>query len=203
MRPFLAPRPAGADRTRGTTLFELMMVMSLLAAAAGLLVPRYVASIVSANETAAITTLRQIHTAQTEIIARGAIDTNADGGAEYGYLGELAGTAPLRTPDLSGIEGGSGNLLTPPVLPPFFGNVVESTLVRGGYVFRMYLPDREGHGVAEAYAGGASEAAPDPELSQRHWACYAFPETPGLTGSRAFFVNEVGEILQLRLPSSK
>lgn len=51
---------------------------------------------IASNERAAIADLRSIASAQAQLASSGAIDTDDDGVGEYGYFGELAGTAPLR-----------------------------------------------------------------------------------------------------------
>ena len=37
---------------------------------------------------------------------------------------------------------------------------------------------------------------PDSDNCEILWACYAWPETQGSTGNRAFFINQEGDLLQ-------
>ncbi|MEO0762096.1 MAG: hypothetical protein AAFZ09_09840, partial [Pseudomonadota bacterium] len=65
---------------------------------------------------AAISTLRSISSAQAQLQSSGAIDTDLDGGGEYGYFAELAGTVVLRESDGAGGVQLSADTLQPPML---------------------------------------------------------------------------------------
>src|SRR5262245_40036211 len=73
-----APSPSATDDAK-----ELARLRGSLAAAA-----------LAANESAAIAMMRVIVSCEAQIQITGAIDVDGDGMGEYGYFGEMAGTAP-------------------------------------------------------------------------------------------------------------
>src|SRR4029077_13333147 len=81
----------------GFTLIELMIVVQILALIASIAIPKLLAARLSANEAAAISTLRSISSAQAQLQSSAAIDCDADGSGEYGYFAEMAGTKSMRT----------------------------------------------------------------------------------------------------------
>lgn len=200
----------------GFTLIELMIVVAIIAIIASVAIPKLMAARLSANESAAISTLRSLASAQAQLQSSGAIDTDADGGGEYGFFGELAGTQALRIFDPVALAPALGALpndrLNPAVLSSAFGNITtdisgNGVVVRSGYVFKMYLPDATLGGVtpaveeaqaavAPAIGGGAQAGSiPDPNNCEILWACYAWPLNAQQTGNRAFFVNQEGDLL--------
>jgi type II secretory pathway pseudopilin PulG len=169
-------------------------------------IPKLMTARNSANEAAAIATLRSIASAQAQFQAVGIVDSDGDGVGEHGFFGELAGARPVRV----GRQGRSawdpsGEALEPPVLSPAFAALADDgtgavCVQRSGYVFQMWLPasttDGGPEGCAEPAAWPPRDASRvDPELAERFWCCYAWPASPGSTGNRVFFIDQEGDLL--------
>lgn len=188
----------------GFTLVELTIVVAIIAIIASMGVPKLLSARANANEAAAVATLRTLCTAEAQIQSSAAIDTNGDGNGEFAYFGELAGTKPLRV--FVGGAAGMGTAgideLSPSILSALFGAIDASgRLTRSGYHFALYLPSigpgGAAPGLAEAALGGADAGSlPDAEKGATYWCCYAWPVDHEGTGTRAFFVDAQGSILQ-------
>lgn len=194
----------------GFTLVELIIVVTIIAVIASMAVPKLLRSRLSANEAAAISTIRLLSTVQGQIRSQAAIDTDSDGTGEYAYLGELAGTAPMRI-DAGGAPGAGTpgvDELDPNVIANAFGDVDPQSLVaRSGYYFQIWLPGPtaatvvglpEAAGAGPGIGGGAPGVGgfPDPDNAENLWCCYAWPVDAESTGNRVFFVNEDGDMFQ-------
>lgn len=203
-------RPAGLaanPRAAGFTLLELMVVVAVVLVIASLAVPVFQGARLSANETAAIGTMRAILSSQSTVTATPAIDTDGDGAGEYGYFAELAGSAPTRV-SLAGLPaaGAPGvDELTPSMLIAALGQVNASVIVRGGYVFQIWLPGPAVGfggpvpGLAEDPGGGkAAGPFPNSNNAEVFWCAYGWPLDSARTGNLALFVNQEGTILQTR-----
>ncbi len=189
-------------RNSGFTLIELMIVVAIIAIIASVAIPRLMAARLSANESAAISTLRSLTSAQAQLQSSGAIDTDGDGSGEYGFFGELSGADPVRVSVAGAAAAGAAGVdeLNPAVLSGAFGNVANSQVTRSGYIFQMYLPGAGSPAapVAEDATGGALAGPfPDPDNGEVLWACYAWPVAVNQTGNRVFFVNQEGDIYQM------
>ncbi len=139
----------------------------------------------SANETAAIATLRNTTSAQAQVQASGRIDTDRDGTGEYGGFLEMSG----------GVEGRMAKKLVPPVLSGAFRKMPEGVVIRSGYCYRIFLPEARGHGVAEPISGFANDGTVVADLAETTWCCYSWPVEYGVTGTRTFFMNQAGDTL--------
>jgi prepilin-type N-terminal cleavage/methylation domain-containing protein len=170
----------------GFTLIELMIVIAIIAIIAAIAIPNLLAARLSANETAAIATLRNIISAQAQFQQSAKADDDADGTGEYGGFIEMSGAAAGR---MAGV-------LVPPVLSGAFRVLnANSEVSRSGYFFTMYLPDNAGAGVQEPVAGYATGGGQDPDLSETTWCCYAWPVNYNQSGNRTFFTNQGGDVV--------
>lgn len=199
-----------SEKERGFALTELVIAVTLGAVILAIQGPERSRGGLASNEKAAIDALRSIAGAQAQLVSSGAIDTDDDGVGDFGYLGELAGSAPLRVYDPVVMAPAIGDTpLFPPLLPlafreSYFDQTGDNVVRLNGYFFKMFLPCvpilDEIRGVAEtgpSGIGGATVAGlPDPDTCEELWCCYAWPEEVGVTGRRAFFVDQEGVVLQ-------
>ncbi len=171
----------------GFTLIELMIVIAIIAIIAAIAIPNLLAARLSANETAAVATLRNIVSAQAQFQqgAKADDDIEPDGTGEYGGFVELSGEAAGRM----------DAPLVPPVLSGAFRQLnANGEVSRSGYFFQMYLPDDNGAGVAEPQAGYAPGGAINADLAETTWCCYAWPVNYNQSGNRTFFTNQAGDV---------
>src|SRR5262245_63381468 len=171
-------------KQHGFTLIELMIVIAIIAIIAAIAIPNLLAARLSANETAAIATLRNILSAQAQFQQGAKVDTDADGTGEHGGFIELSGAAPARM----------AAVLNPPVLSGAFRVLnANGQVSRSGYFFRMYLPAAGGAGVGEPQTGYTA-AMVNADLSETTWCVYAHPVNFGQSGNRTFFTNQGGDV---------
>lgn len=139
----------------------------------------------SANETAAIATLRNLISAQAMIQQSGKIDLDEDGDGEYSGFLEMSGAA----------RGRMYRALVPAVLSGTFRVLDDSGRVtRSGYHFHIYLPAREGRPVGEPPQGYTEACGVDADLCERVWCAYAWP-VEERAGDKVFFTNQEGDVL--------
>jgi len=176
-----------------------MIVVAIIAIIASIAIPNLLSARLNTNESAAIATLRNVISAQSQVHSQVAIDVDMDGIGEYGYFAEMAGTVTIRCDAAS-----PAVLLSPAVLSSSLGIVDGNGYVnKSGYYFLMYIPDSACLPYPEQPNGGDGGAAQgwaavpggcDP--SEDFWACYAWPISRGNSGNRAFMSNHRGDVLQ-------
>lgn len=138
------------------------------------------------NEQYAIATLKNISSAQAQCQACAIIDANGNGSGEYGTFAELTGRDVVR---------GGKVAMNPPVLSTAFRKVEDGVVTRNGYCFRIFLPGKQGVPVAELAKGGPDAAAIDAAQAETLWCVYAWPSEAGVSGQRAFFIDQSGDLL--------
>ena len=139
--------------------------------------------------------VRAIVQAQMQFAARRQADLNANGIGEFGTFGEMTGKIAVRSAD-----GGTTHLQPPTLNSAFRAISAIGEVAKGGYYFRIYLPDNVGDGIPEVFGGGADTAV-DPTLAESAWCIYAWPQRFGSTGRRTFFANQEGDIIYTNSPA--
>jgi len=174
---------------RGITLLELLIILVVIAILVTIALPSLLSSRMSANESAAIGTIRQILQSQVQFASRREADLNRNGTGEFGTFGEMSGNVAVRA------ASGGTKFLEPGVINPSFRAISPmGEMFRGGYYFRIYLPGSTGEGINELPGGGADSDV-DAGRAEATWCVYAWPASYATTGRRTFFVNQLGDIL--------
>lgn len=176
----------------GFTLIELMIVVAIIAIIAAIAIPNLLAARLAANETSAISTLRNITSCQGQFQSGAKADCDSDGTGEFGMFRELSGASAVRT---TANASALGTALNPPVLSGAFRTMNGNNEVsRSGFLFKMVLPGASGAGVTETAGTGTFSGSLDNDLAETTWCCYAWPASYGNSGNRTFFVNQGGDI---------
>ena len=184
-------------KATGFTLIELMIVVAIIAIIAAIAIPNLLSARLNANETAAISTLRNISSSQAQFQASAKADVDTDGAGEFGFFRELSGGVAVRTAADGGNTGGSA--LNPPVLSGAFRTLnAQAQVSRSGYLYRIFLADDAGGVQGEEPTSTSSvhtsTSNVNADLAETTWAAYAWPANYSTSGNRTFFVNQTGDI---------
>jgi len=137
------------------------------------------------NECSAISTLRSISSAEAQFQATALADEDRDGTGEYGGFVELSAAGPVRGRDAP---------MNPPVLSGAFRRIdADGQVPRSGYLFRIWIPGKDGAFVGETSSGFAAGRA-DPDAAERRWRCFAWPTRYDHSGIRSFAADDSGDI---------
>src|ERR1043166_305074 len=101
----------------GFTLIELMIVVAIIAIIAAIAIPNLLSARLNANETSAISTLRNVSSSQAQFQASAKCDVDNDGSGEVRRFRALSGAGAVRNL-ATGAPGAS--VLNPPVLSGAF-----------------------------------------------------------------------------------
>jgi len=179
-------------RNRGFTLIELMIVVAMIAIIAAIALPNLIAVRITSDESAAVSTLKTLFTAESVAKTTGVIDQDVDGIGEYAWFAEMGSSTNLR----DNVGPNNGPLLQPSLLAQSLGQVnANGVVAKSGYLFRIALPGPGGVPVVEN-AGGGSPAGEDPDLCESNWIVYAWPASYATSGKRVFVSNQVGDLVQ-------
>lgn len=154
-----------------------------LAIPAAIAIPKLMSSRVGANEAAAVAMLRSIGSAQGDAYESIALDADRDGKGEALLLHELTGRAEIR---------GTGRPLNMVLLSDSWQQAAPGTASKAGYVFRVDLPATRGGGTCVSRELNGSDISTDG--AERAWVAYAWPLDLGSTGTRAFALDQSGQI---------
>lgn len=169
------------DCRKAFTLVELLIVIAVIAIIAAIVVPGMLRSKAMANETSAITSLKNMCSAQEGFKTTCCVDINANGCGEYGFLGEVSGVFNYRENNAGGLSGESCS--SNPFVDSSFANVnANHETLKSGYFFICYLPTG---------LNGGTPQHPQPVdvlLSEDRYVIYAFPNRFGRSGSRVFAI---------------
>jgi prepilin-type N-terminal cleavage/methylation domain-containing protein len=178
----------------GFTLIELMIVVAIIAIIAAIAIPNLLAARLSANETSAVATLRNLTSCQGQFQAGAKSDVENDGTGEFGMFRELSGGGNIRT--VADGTNATGRVLNPPVLSGAFRTLnANGEVSRSGYLFKVFLPGAGGISVSEPQSNSAVfTGSCDNDLVETTWCAYAWPASFGNSGNRSFFVSQGGDI---------
>ena len=170
------------------------------------------------NESVTIGSLKTVATQEAIFRQQCEVDQDGNGAGEYGLLGEMAGEICVRYPN-AGTD--PKRIVNPAYLSQQFrtgGSAGQGYATKSGYHIVIYLcatadatthlaltsgTDRTLGGTAIAGGAGLDPAVPAQmaaiPMQETSFAAYAWPEKLHSTGTRAFFINEAGEVYATKM----
>ena len=144
----------------------------------------------TADERIVVAALHEIFAAEERFRRAAAVDADGDGHGEFGFLGELAGSARLRIDRFGNL--GTGTLLDAE-LPIEFTLIVDGTATLHDYHIQLLLPANDGSWIEESEEGGGAKTTVDPDLAEQGFCAVAWP-TLTSPGQHAFFLDPRGRV---------
>ncbi len=185
------------------TLIELMIVIAIIAIIAAIAIPNLLESRVTANESAAATSLKSgVFPAEVQFQGGACQDSDTDNVGEYGHLVDLGGN---RATTGTGTTSATGqlHLLQGPLALPAETLLIGATStialrVASGYNFEVITDNGTGAAVLrEAQPLAAAAGAPlafTEQAPERNWMCFAAPLKYNDTGRRVFNISHEGQV---------
>lgn len=162
----------------------------LILLGAALIAPGDGAAARTRTEHEAVARLRELLAKQRAFAAARAIDADADGKGEFGFLAELGGGARLRL-DAHGHLGPT--TLAQPLLPTELSPVHDHCVDDGTYLFQVWLPAADGGFVTERAEGGGAGVAVATDRAEVELRAFAWPTATG-RGQFAFCIDGSGRV---------
>ncbi len=152
---------------------------------AAIAIPNLHQARLSANQSAAISTMRSLHVAQETYRAAVTRDTDRDGEGEYGFINDLLGKGRPG----EGRVAGARKLLS--------ANFRREgrNYVRQGYYFRVYLPADDGSPIG-GHESSRRIRQVDGDLAESVMVVVAWPVNSGRSGGASFAMDAAGELYQ-------
>ena len=147
--------------------------------AASIALPNLAKARVTANETAAIATMRRILSAQADYRSGLMRDSDGDGEGENGFLTDLIGDGHGREERVTPTGILTGLRRTP------------LGYEKSGYIFRIYLPAEDGSPIGDHESRERLREA-DGDLAETIGVVVAWPRREGVSGARSFFIDRQG-----------
>lgn len=176
-----------------------MIVVAIIAIIAAIAIPAFLRARITANEGAAVATLKSIFTSEGLFQSGRIVDFNENGSGEFGTLGELTG-AYTRTE--AAADGGAGtgqpNAFISASLRP--GTTIGTGVggSKSGYLFAVFLPSAGNAVITDATADTSvlsTTLDDDAILQESRFRAYSWPNVFNNSGIRCFAINETGEVL--------
>ncbi|MCU0723639.1 MAG: hypothetical protein MUC63_08495 [Planctomycetes bacterium] len=184
------------DRLRGKGLANLGVVASLLfSLVLAIALPGLLRSRISSGETTGPgSPLKALCAGEDQFRNQALVDQDLNGAGEYGFLSELAGTAPCR--------GAEAPLSGTPFVPAEFGNIdAKGVGSKAGWCFKVYLPGGPDSALEEARDARLAKNPAASPLQQACFVAYAWPMKTGRTGTLLGVIDPRGQVFVMPCPA--